>query len=605
MMATMTWPLRGTRMGGRWNRKNTAKHASRRALHVALFGLSVACGSGEDATDGPGMGPVFMPSVPEMDVPPAEGSGDGAPAGGIQNAFRMRVPDAPAVETRIARLTHVQYLNTVQDLFGVDDSLDLAFAPDALNGFSFDTSADFRVDARLGPQYRAMAERLADRAVTDEAVTARLVNCDPAAPDCADQFIATFGERTFRRPLEPDELTTFRQLFDLGAELVQSGDAFRDGMRVVIEGFLQSPQFLYQTEASVAADAQGRIALNDWEVASKLSYLLFDSMPDAELFEAARTGQLHTPDQIEAAARRMLTAPRVLRKLVSFHEQAWQFGRFSRISPDLATYPNVPSGFVGRVRASADAFVKDVIASGGGLEELLTAPYAFADEALAPLYGKSVSGTGMTRIDFEDGERQGLLMQVGYLASNAYSIRTDPIHRGLFVQRYLLCRMIPDPPPGASTTPLPATDEPIETTREEISLLTGQSFCPTCHTQINPPGFAFEGFDAIGQERPTENGVPVDTAAEMTLDGMQVSFSGPGELIEHLARSQEAHRCYASRWIEFAYGRPLSLDDVPMWNAMSTSSLPIADIVARLVKSPQFSSLAPISAGAAPAEAAP
>jgi hypothetical protein len=555
--------------------------------------------------DSTGANPGVATPQPEANVQTPDGDDNPAQEGAVGTAFRMRPPEAPAVETRIARLTHVQYLHTVQDLFGIEDSLDISFAPDALNGFSFDTSADFRVDARLGPQYRAMAERLADRAVTDDAVAARLVTCDRAAPGCVDQFLTTFGERVFRRPLEPDELSTFRGLFDLGAELVQSGDAFRDGMRVAIEGFLQSPQFLYQTQASVAPDAQGRIALNDWEIASRLSYLLFDSMPDAELFEAARAGQLRTPEQIEAAARRMLTAPRVLGKLVSFHEQAWQFGRFSRISPDLATFPNVPSGFVGRVRASADAFLEDVIASGGGLEELLTAPYAYADEGLAPLYGKAVSGTGMTRIDFENGERQGLLMQVGYLASNAYSIRTDPIHRGLFVQRYLLCRQIPDPPPGASTTPLPATDEPIETTREEITLLTGQSFCPSCHTQINPPGFAFEGFDAVGQARATENGVPVDTAAEMVLDGTRVSFSGPGELIDHLARSQEAHRCYASRWIEFAHGRPLALDDVPVWDAMSNHSLPIADIVAALVKSPQFTSLAPTSAEAASAEAAP
>jgi hypothetical protein len=567
------------------------------ALCTLLAGLGIACGSDGGSSSGPSFTPNPSAPTPEMS-PEMDGSGDPEEAGAIATAFRMREPADPAVETRIARLTHIQYLHTVQDLFGFSDSLDLAFAPDALNGFSFDTSSDFRVDARLGPQYRAMAERLADRAVTDDALRGRLVSCDPAAPDCVDQFLTAFGERAFRRPLAPEELDSFRQLFALGGELVASGDVFRDGMRVAIEAFLQSPQFLYQTEASTSADAGGRVALNDWEIASRLSYFLYDSMPDAQLFEAARAGQLRTPEQIEAQARRMLTQPRVLGKLVSFHEQAWQFGRFARISPDTATFPNVPSGFVARVRASADAFVEDVIASGGGLEEMLTAPYAFADEGLAPLYGKSVSGTDMTRIDFDGGERQGLLMQVGYLASNAYSIRTDPIHRGLFVQRNLLCRQIPDPPPGASTTPLPPTDEPIETTREEISLLTGQSFCPTCHTQINPPGFAFEGFDAVGQVRESENGVPVDTASEMVLDGQLVTFSGPVELIDHLARSREAHRCYASRWIEFAYGRPLSIDDVPMWNAMSGSSLPIADIVTALVKSPQFTSLAP--AGVAP-----
>jgi hypothetical protein len=586
----MTSPIRGKLDGGGWTQRVQISRAGPRALCSLLAVLSNACGSDDSAPIAPSFTPDPGASTSGMS-PPVDGSEDPGEAGAMAAAFRMREPEAPAVETRIARLTHIQYLNTVQDLFGIADSLDLAFAPDALNGFTFDTSNDFRVDARLGPQYRAMAERLADRAVTDDAVRGRLVTCDPAAPECADQFLTGFGERAFRRPLAPEELDSFRQLFALGAELVQSGDAFRDGVRVAIEGFLQSPQFLYQTEASVSADAQGRFALNDWEIASRLSYFLYDSMPDGELFEAARAGQLRTPEQIESQARRMLTQTRVLGKLVSFHEQAWQFGRFARISPDRATFPNVPSGFVARVRASADAFVEDVIASGGGLEELLTAPYAYADEGLAPLYGKSVSGADMARIDFDGGERQGLLMQVGYLASNAYSIRTDPIHRGLFVQRNLLCRQIPDPPPGASTTPLPATDEPIETTREEISLLTGQSFCPTCHTQINPPGFAFEGFDAIGQVRESENGVPVDTAAEMVLDGQQVSFSGPLELIDHLARSREAHRCYASQWIEFAYGRPLAIDDVPVWNAMSGSSLPIADIVVALVKSPQFTSL--------------
>jgi hypothetical protein len=567
--------------------------------------LSLACGSDESSPDGASSSGV-SPNLPDgMVGAPAPGVGENPDPGDMPPApvaFSQRQPSAPALETRLARLSHTQYLRTVQDLLGVSDTLDLSFAPDALNGFAFDTSADFRVDARLGPQYRAMAERLADRVVTDDVVFGRVVGCDAAAPGCADQYLASFGERSFRRPLAADELASFRQLFDLGAELVQSADPFRDGVRVTIEAFLQAPQFLYRSEASVTPRADGRIGLDDWEVASRLSYFLFDSMPDGELFAAARSGQLRTPEQIEAQARRMLAAPRVLGKLVSFHEQAWQFGRFNRISPDAATYPMVPTGFVGRVREAAAAFVEDVIATGGGLTEMLTAPYAYADEGLAPLYGVTPAGAGMNRIEFANGERQGLLMQVGYLASNAYSIRTDPIHRGLFVLRDILCRQIPDPPPGASTTPLPPTDEPIETTREEISLLTGQSFCPTCHTQINPPGFAFEGFDAVGQVRAVENGVPVDTSAEMVLDGQLVSFAGPSQLLDQLARSEEAHRCYASRWIEFAYGRPLALEDVSMWNAMSDQSLPIADIVAALVRSPQFTSLAVVDAAA---EAAP
>jgi len=135
--------------------------------------------------------------------------------------------------------------------------------------------------------------------------------------------------------------------------------------------------------------------------------------------------------------------------------------------------------------------------------------------------------------------------------------------------------------------------EPINTTRDEIRILTGQSFCPTCHSNINPPGFAFEGFDAIGQERDTENGFAVDTAAEMQLDGQRVSFDGPQELVEILAGSKEAHSCYVSRWIEFAFGRPLANEDLATWNGLAARSLPIADIVVQLVRSPQFASLSP------------
>ncbi len=539
-------------------------------MGMVLVGV-LACGSDEDPPGG--SGPEASTGLPEV---------------------AYRAPAQTTSDTRLARLTHAQYLSTVQDLFGIRDSLDLTFAPDALNGFAFNSSNDFRVDARLGPQYRAIAESVAERAVTEPAVFGRLVPCEVTVADCAEQFLGTFGERAFRRPLSPEELTSFRELFTLGASLVQSGDDFRDGVRLTVESMLQSPQFLYRTDQSLEQNAEGRIALSDWEVASRLSYFLFDSMPDPELFELARAGQLRTPEQVAAAARRMLNEPRVLDKLVSFHEQAWQFGRFSRISPDPTVFPNLPSEFVARVRQAAASFVEDVVASGGGLKELLTAPYAFADGGLAPLYGMTPplgAAPGFSRIEFPGGERKGLLMQLGFLAANAYSVRTDPIHRGLFVIRDLLCREIPDPPPGASTTPLPPTDEPIETTREEITLLTGQSFCPTCHTQINPPGFAFEGFDAVGQARSTEGDVPVDTAAEMVLDDRWARFSGAGELVELLARSEEAHRCYASRWIEFTFGRPLSLEDVPTWDAMASESLPVADIVEALVTSPQFLSL--------------
>jgi len=498
--------------------------------------------------------------------------------------------DADAV-TRVARLTHDQYDATVQDLFGIGDTPASAFPPDALNGFDFETSIDLGVDARLGPQYRAAAEALAERAVSDDEVFDRIVPCSSEDADCADEFIAAFGQRAFRRPLTQAELTAFGELFQQGETLVASGDAFRDGVRLVVEAMLQSPQFLYRTELSIDADSNGLVALSSWEVATRLSYFVQGSMPTDDLFQRASEDELRTAEQVASAVEALLTSERARSQLVSFHAQAWDFGRYSRIAPDPAAFPDAPDGIVDSARAASEQFVDDVIESGGGLAELLTAPYAFADAGLAGLYGvphDAESGTSLLRVDLDPDERKGYLMQIGFLASHAYAVDTDPIHRGLFVVRQLLCRDIPDPPPGASQTPLPETDEPIETTREEVELLTGQAGCFTCHLQINPPGFALEGFDAVGQVRTTENDVRVDTSGTLELDDVDVQFSGPTELVDLLAASQEARACYASKWLEFAYGRALSASDRAAALELGATPLSVHELVAKVSETEAF-----------------
>jgi hypothetical protein len=544
-----------------------------------LIGLLAAAACSSSIAEGD-------PDAPQFGSGGSSGSGGLAPPAGSEFA---NLPDVlpPELDTRVVRLSHAQYSSTVQDLFGIDESPDGTFAPDALNGFKFDTSNDLRVDPRLGPQYRGAAETLAERAVTDEAVFDRIVPCDGSDANCPGEFIERFGERAFRRPLTQAEATRFEALFAAGASLGETADPFREGVQIVIEGMLQSPQFLYRTEVSPGEVQGGRVALDDWEVASRLSYFIYDSMPDDELFARARQGQLSTPAEIAGQVARMLDDDRAVSKFATFHEQVWQFGRFARIAPDAATFPNLPPDLIDRVGNASSRFVQSVIDDGGGLREFLTAPYAFADSQLARLYGANV-GTGLNRIEFRPDERKGLLMQVGFLASNAYSIKTDPIHRGLFILRDILCRVIPDPPPGAQATPPPVATEPIETTREEISLLTGQLYCPTCHSQINEPGFAFEGFDAVGQVREQERGVDVDTTGGITLDGERVQFGGALDLVEALAESEEARDCYTGRWLEFAYGRTLAKTDLELLGALAEQPRSVSEIVTTLVTSPSF-----------------
>jgi hypothetical protein len=497
--------------------------------------------------------------------------------------------------TRVARLTHAQYQNTVEELFGITDSVIDAFAPDAANGFGFSTSVDYRVDGRLGGQYRTTAETLAGRVVAEAAIYARVVPCTTTDAACQSSFISSFGERAFRRPLVAGEVTRFTALFGQGATLVGSGDAFRDGVRLVVEAMLQSPQFLYRSELSSTV-ADGLIALDDWEIASRLSYLAWDSMPDAALFTQARDGMLGTPEQVATAAARLFADPRALAKVVNFHEQAWRFSEYARISPDEMEYPNAPDGLADLVYPATTRFVEEVVRGGGGVTELLNAPYAYADSALAPLYGASVSG-GLSRVNFDPSQRKGILMQIGHLASHAYSVKTDPIHRGLFVVRDILCRTIPDPPPGASMTPLPETSEPIETTREEIELLTGQDMCIGCHTQINPPGFAFENFDAVGGIRQMEGGVNVDTTGQMELDGNVVSFGNAVQLVDAVAASSEAQACYVAKWLEFSYGRRFASTDQAVRDALAAERLGATAIAARVTTTPAFVSRLPNEVG--------
>jgi hypothetical protein len=549
-----------------------ARPMTNRTSLAAVLGLLAATACGDGILRNDGSGALLDPDSGDMGTQVDPGAGA---AGSNPN-------------TRIVRLSHAQYANTLRDLLGIEQTPESGFAPDALNGFNFDTSNDLRVDPRLGPQYRTAAEQLAVQVVQDDAVFERVVPCDAASAGCSGEFIDSFGERVFRRPLTGEESARFQALFQLGTTLGDSGDPFDDGVQLVVEAMLQAPQFLYRTEVSSGAVQDGRAALDDWEIASRLSYFIFDSMPDDELFERARSGQLRTPQQVGTEVARMLDDPRAVGKLTSFHEQVWQVGRYAKIAPDAATYPGLPNDLVDRLRASSSRFVQSVIEDGGGLREFLTAPYAFADSEIAALYDAEVSGEQLTRVDFEDGERKGFLMQAGFLASNAYSRKTDPIHRGLFILRDVLCRLIPDPPPGAQNTPPPETDEPIVTTRDEISLLTGQLYCPTCHSQINEPGFSFEGFDAVGQVREQENGVDVDTTGSITLDGEEVEFSGASELVDALADSQEAEECYTSRWLEFAYGRALTERDDALRARLAEEPRSVQDLVQTMTTSTEF-----------------
>ena len=465
--------------------------------------------------------------------------------------------------TRLQRLTHAEYERTVLDLLGVGEGESSEFLEDP-SFAGFDNNADgLRVGGRLGRDYRRAAEALAREVAGSDELLARVLPCDDPSVECATEFVTSFGLRAFRRPLREAEVARYVALFADGPALVQSGAALADGVLVVIETMLQSPNFLYRSELSTAEDADGFIPLNDYEIASRLSYMLTASMPDAELFRAAGAGELTTPEGVRAQAERLAESAAIRPRVLDFHEQWLDLKAYRDLSKDAEMFPDFSPELGDDYAGEVQRFVEHVtLDEGRGLQSLLSAPYGFVNQRTAPFYGLDADDFDdeFSLVEFTDKERAGLLTQLGFLSAHAYTTDTSPIHRGVFVLRRILCEDIPDPPGGIDLT-LPETTDEIVTTRDQVEAHTAAPVCSTCHSLINPIGFAFEGFDAVGAARDSDNDAPLNTAGNVELSAGSLEFSGALDLIMQLGENESVRSCYAKQWLRYAYARAEAVSD--------------------------------------------
>jgi hypothetical protein len=463
----------------------------------------------------------------------------------------------------LRRLTQLQYDNTVRDLLG------LARAPGlTLEGDEGD--AGFDANARLAPgslqldEYRRSAEDLADRAVA--AGVDRLAPCAAGRADaaCAADFIAGFGRRAYRRPLAADELDRYQRLY--AAEAAARGRA--SGLGLVLRAMLQSPHFLYRVELGEDAPAQAgevSVPLTAHEVAARLSYFLWNTMPDEALFAAADANALGTAAQIATMARAMLADPRARSTMVSFHQQWMEV-------QSLASLERNDPAFTPGLRAAMDdelgAFADNVIRQGDGkLATLLTASFSFVRAPLFDLYGlpsPGGAGAGPVRVDLPPLQhRAGLLSLPAVLAAHAHPDQTSLVHRGLLVRSKLLCTTPPPPPPTVNNTP-PAVD-PKVSARRRFEQHRADPSCAGCHALMDPLGVTFEAFDAIGRYRTTDGQQPVDTAGELTgtlaSDG---PVHDPAELARRLAAAPEVRDCVTRQWFRYLTGRNETDADAPL-----------------------------------------
>ncbi len=412
--------------------------------------------------------------------------------------------------------------------------------------------------------YRQTADGVVDRALQALAAgrTAGklVIPCQTPADSsaeltCATQLVASFGREAYRRPVAVSEQDTLLNVFSSVRAL---GLTFTESIGAMVKVMIQSPNFLYHWEIGPTAPtvgADGLAPLTPWQLASRLASLLWETMPDDTLLQAAQSGQLATPAQVAAQVTRMLADDRAANGLFSFHAQ-WLFN-FGVQPRDLAEPLKKSSPlYTDSVATSIDAelarFVSSIYAGDGTLESLFTAPYTYVNHDLAALYGVPDPGTSFAKAVLDPTERGGILTQTAFLATLAHDGEDDPVFRGLSIYLKVLCGSISSP---HSTLP-PVASMAKGTTRQSYEAQGAADCASSCHTMFEPAGFAFEHYDGIGSYRTTDLGQPVDsTGSLVTPAGATITFQNAMDLSKQLAQSPEVRACMDRQWTRYILGR--------------------------------------------------
>jgi len=503
-----------------------------------------------------------------------QGSGGSQGSGGTGDdpyAIPSSPPSSVLVPTsRMARLSRQQWSNSVRDLLKLTDISDVegTVSGDALIGFDDEIDALY-VTEQLRSQLFDASEQLAGKVTGDATALGRLVptNAPTDTAGKAKAFITAFGQRAFRRPLTDAEVTTHVGLFNQAATLYPGVDAFKAGASLVIQAMLQSPYFLYRTELSTSKTGS-MVPLNDWEVASKLSLAITNSIPDDTLLAAAAAGQLHDKTSIVAQAKRLLDSTTGVGGLNDLNLQVYRLGAYDGITRDSTVFPDFKTNSPAAMKQEVLQMLDWVFTQGKGVKDFYTTPIGFVDSLLAPIYGVSGNYSSdpimLTKVDLDSSRRSGLLTSAGFLSAYlGVGNEPDIIHRGVFIAERILCKELPPPDPKAAGTMIPVT--PGLTNRQRVEMTTGKGTCgQICHgTLFNALGYAFENYDAIGEYRTMDQGQTVDASDSYTLDGQLQSFKNGVELSKLLAETKETHACYLQNMMSYLHGRPLTDDEQP------------------------------------------
>ncbi len=455
------------------------------------------------------------------------------------------------------RLTAREYDNTVADLLGDETHPAQAFDPDG-TAAGFDNQVSLlSVSSSRARQYFEAAGRLAD-----SADLARLTTCDAAQVGeeaCATDFARSFGKRVFRRPLVDEELAILFKVYGVGSQ----GADHDLGLRQMLKAMLVMPPFLYRLDVTPGASGvPGTAAADPYQIASRLSYALIQSTPDAPLLQAADAGALSSGEQIAAQVARLLTDPRAQAMAQDFYDRWLGLDALDRISKNAQSFPKWNDGLRAALKLELGEFLKHSLwQEGGTLQALFGADHSFRNQLLSEHYGDSAAtGTALTLTQLDPARSAGVLSLGGLMAILSTPEHTDPVHRGKFVRERLLCQTVPPPPPGVVAA-FPAFD-PNATTRQRFATHQKDPACASCHRMMDGIGLGFENLDAVGVFRTQEQGIAIDASGELVDTDVDGAFVGPRTLAEKLAASGQVAGCVSRTWFRFLTGREAGEGDV-------------------------------------------
>jgi hypothetical protein len=473
----------------------------------------------------------------------------------------------------LRRLTPTEYWSSVTDLLGLDPSTPVPVTEDvaAISGFKNVAASTLTISAQGVEQYSDAAQSVAALVFGDAAKRAALVGCSPTAASdpCVRAFLQTFGRRAWRRPLAAAEVDRYAAIV---ASLAPMADVWT-GLQYAVAGLLQSPWFLYRVELGEPDPArQHALRFTAYEMADRLSYFLWDTTPDDALLDAAARGDTLAAAGLDAQVARLLASARAHAGVARLFREYLATDDLATMVKDATLFPRATPALAAAMRGEIDATVADLVFTRrADIRDLLDNRQTFVNGDLAALYGlPAVTGTALVLATLPDaGPRAGLLGTAAFLALNARTDRTSPTLRGKFVREQLLCEPVSPPPANfAATFDAPGAATAGQTLRQRLVQHMSDAACSSCHAQMDPLGFAFEHFDALGAYRMTEGGKTIDDTG--SVDGQ--AFTGPRELAAALRVMPAVTGCLTRQIYRYATGHLEGPGDGPVLTAVGASA---------------------------------